>query len=78
MRMRSDGRIAESAGRVDLETARDTISYIRDDLATVEGLETAAAALSRAIGIIDEHRRNVPPRQRITVAPRFLRSPFRR
>jgi hypothetical protein len=76
--MRFDGRVASGTERVDLETARETISYIRDDLATVDGLEAAAAALSRAIGIIDEHRRNVQPRQRIAIAPRFLRSPFRR
>lgn len=76
--MRLDGRAADGAERVDLETARDTISYIRDDIATVPGLEAATAALSRAIIVIDEHRRTAPPRQRIALAPRFLRSPPRR
>lgn len=43
---------------IDLETVRDTIAYIHDDLERVPGLEKAVAALDAALREIE---RWVPP-----------------
>lgn len=42
---------------IDLATIRETITYIRDDLSDVEGLEAATAALSMALVNIEQRER---------------------
>ncbi len=46
---------------LDLDSVRETLLYMRDDMAGVPGLERAAAALDVAIGEIDGLVPSEPP-----------------
>lgn len=46
-------RKAERPASIDLDTVRETLSYMHDDMRSVPGLERVAAALGRAIEEIE-------------------------
>ena len=60
---------------IDLETVRETIAYIRDDLARVRGLEAAHAALGQALEELRAHDAGRQSLPRGILAARFLRRP---
>ena len=60
---------------VDLETVRETLAYIHDDLSRVTGLEKASAALGQALA---ELAAAEPRRQTVSqgiLGARFLKRP---
>jgi hypothetical protein len=57
------------SNHLDLATIRETITYIRDDLSGVDGLEAATAALSMALVNIEQKERGITQN-----AKGFLRS----
>lgn len=60
---------------IDLDTVKDTLAYIRDDLARVPGLEGAAGHLSTTLGEIAaaERRRLAPIPRTVLEARRMVR-----
>ncbi|KUO63917.1 MAG: hypothetical protein APF80_06970 [Alphaproteobacteria bacterium BRH_c36] len=60
--------------RIDLQTVRETLSYIRDDVAADPALANVASALSRAITEIDsaDSRKNLPRHARAPFDARFF------
>jgi predicted regulator of amino acid metabolism with ACT domain len=67
------GKQRTVSATLDLDTVRETLAYIRDDLQRVSGLENAASALSLAVIEIDRaHRANHPIAQSI-IHSRFLK-----
>jgi hypothetical protein len=58
---------------LDLETVRETLAYIRDDLQRVSGLENATSALSLAVIEIDRAQRASQPIANSIIKSRFLR-----
>jgi hypothetical protein len=60
---------------IDLTTVRETLTYIRDDLQRVAGLEAAAAALAKAVDEIEAAERQRAPIQLDIMRSRFLRKP---
>lgn len=56
---------------VDLHTVRDTLSYMKDDMQRVPGLEKVAAALQGALDEIDKARPPAPV-PLSPIAARFL------
>ncbi len=58
---------------VDLETIRETLLYIRDDIQRVPGLERAADNLTAALGeITAAERRRLAPLSLSVIEARFL------
>jgi len=56
---------------IDLGTVRETITYMRDDMRRIPGLERAGAALDAALNEIRDAEAQLAPRQ--TLPPRFAR-----
>jgi hypothetical protein len=57
---------------IDLDTVKDTLAYIRDDLARVPGLESAAEHLSSTLGeIAAAERRRLAPIPRTVLEARY-------
>lgn len=58
---------------VDLDTIRETLLYIRDDLQRVPGLERAAEKLTAALGeLTAAERRRLAPLSQSVIEARFL------
>lgn len=68
-------KIASPVSRIDLETLRETIALMRDDIAAVPEYRRIAQALQTGLDEIDRASANQPPRRRAPHAARFV--PFR-
>ncbi len=63
---------SRSSNHLDLATIRETITYIRDDLSGVDGLEAATAALSMALVNIEQKERGITQNAKGFLRSRFL------
>lgn len=70
----SPSKDALGSPRIDLETIRETLAYIRDDVRNAPGLEGVAGALEEAVRKIDavSARRRRPSRLSAIFPVRFL------
>jgi hypothetical protein len=57
---------------IDLSTVRETLSYMRDDARSVQGLEALAQALEAAISEADAAEAKLRPASYSPIASRFL------